>query len=485
MKLAPIFHAVKNGSVEEKTAFWHLCKTAAAGHPKGVSVGLTKIAFDVWAASYESGLSSSVRQDVREAFAGSFGSAAAVEGELDKLAQAGQITAEEREKLSGWVAESAIRDLAELTKHAGAVTDVLKKPQVIGALAGFVTGAGVGAWKDDKDPMRGAIAGAIPGTLIGATMGHGYAQHQTGKAEEAASKLLKNETGRGSAQHFLDAMWEAAGPGGNYSVDLRKVIEDNAHAIKAHHQAGHSHLPEFMLKHIPSPTDRLEYMRTVRQLMPRDKKASVQQKLADIMGGLDQGGQPPMDASQPPAGPEAAGQQGGQDAPEAIGEQDPQISDKIEGLDRGSKTIDNMIFLAQQVQLPQLAQELDQMRDQLTQHFADGNAYLPPELQHHFAQSEHAEAFMKKYKQRFGPVAGGGSKKTAYATPYGHHALERIGRGMEHLLEPFGRVHAHSGFVSEDERKKIVEEYNKLHPDEPAVHHPLVKKTATFSFRSR
>lgn len=321
MNLTPLFHAVKTGSTEEKAAFWHLCKTAAASHPQGVSVGLTKVAFDIWAASYESGVAFGVRQDVREAFAGSFGSAAAVEGELAKLAQAGQLNAEEHEKLAGWVAESAIQDLSELTKRAGAVTDILKKPQVMGAMAGFVIGAGIGAWSDDKDRARGALAGALPGALMGAAV---------------------------TAQ---------------------------------------------------------------RPLTPPAAKTAAQ-KLADIMSGLDQGGQPPMDANQPPAGPEAAGQQGGQ-GPEAIGEQDPQISDKIEGLDRGSKTIDNMIFLAQQVQLPQLAQELDQMRDQLTQHFADGNAYLPPELQHHFAQSEHAEAFMKKYKQRFGPVAGGGSKKTA------------------------------------------------------------------------
>lgn len=464
MNLAPLFHAVKTGSTEEKAAFWHLCKTAAASHPQGVSVGLTKVAFDIWAASYESGVASGVRQEVREAFAGSFGSAAAVEGELAKLAQAGQITAEEHEKLAGWVAESAVQDLSELTKQAGTVTDVLKKPQVLGAMAGFVTGAGLGAWKDDKDPMRGAIAGAIPGTLIGATLGHGYAQHQTGKAEEAASRLVKGESGRGSAQHFYDAMWQAATP------ELRQVIENNAQAITKHHEAGHSHLPAFMLRHLPDPGARLDFMKAVRQHMPRDKKASAQ-KLADIVSGLDQGGQPPMDANQPQPGPEAAGQQGGQ-GPEAIGEQDPQISDKIEGLDRGSKTIDNMIFLAQQVQLPQLAQELDQMRDQLTQHFADGNAYLPPELQHHFAQSEHAEAFMKKYKQRFGPVAGGGSKKTAFT--------RAVLRGSRDLNL--------NGIPSDEELEQL---RPHLNPTDLAsftaaiAKHEGGPKTASFSFRSR
>jgi hypothetical protein len=127
-------------------------------------------------------------------------------------------------------------------------------------------------------------------------------------------------------------------------------------------------------------------------------------KSADVQEGLEYGGEPPMNADQSPT-PAPEG--------EAIGAEPDPMAGQSEGLDKAHKVVDNMIFLAQQVQLPQLAQELDQMRDQIAEHFADGNAYLPPELQHHFAQSEHAEAFMKKYKQRFGSPAVGGTKKLA------------------------------------------------------------------------
>ena len=346
MRIPEIFHAVKTGSSHNKISFWNLCKSAAANDPAGTAVGLTKIAFEVWADAYERGMYPKIARENREAFAGSFGSAWAVEEMVLKMAEEGLISSDEADKLASFVAESAVRDLEEITKNAGFM-DIMKKPEVIGALSGAALGAGVGAWHDDKNRARGALAGIIPGALIGATMGHGWSN-----GEEAAGAVAKGLGG---------------GKGRGGSV----------------------------------------------------KKSALQLKLADILQGVEQGGQPPMNAAQPgsleggregmPASTDPSAQGG-----EAIG-QGPEISDgALDGHDKAQKTIDNMIFLAQQVQLPQLAQELDQKRDQLAEHFAEGHAYLPPELQHHFAQSEHAEAFMKKYKQRFGSVAGG-SKKMASA----------------------------------------------------------------------
>lgn len=252
MRLDTLFHAVKQAGAEEKKAFWKLCKTAASNDAGGVAVGLTKIAYDVWAGSYERGLDPVADQRSREAFASSFGSAYVAESMATKLAEAGQISSDERDYLHAVIAESAVRDLEEMTKSA------------------------------------------------------------------------------------------------------------------------------------------------------------------DVQEGLEYGGEPPMNADQsPPPAPEG----------EAIGAEPDPLAGQTEGLDKAHKVVDNMIFLAQQVQLPQLAQELDQMRDQIAQHFADGHAYLPSELQHHFAQSEHAEAFMKKYKQRFGSPAVGGQKKSAEMSPALRRAL--------------------------------------------------------------
>lgn len=103
--------------------------------------------------------------------------------------------------------------------------------------------------------------------------------------------------------------------------------------------------------------------------------------------------------------------QGGQEGPEAIGEQGDAQAGMVEDLNRAQDAINNLVFMAQQVQRPALAAQIQEQADALADHFARGNNYLPPEFQHHFAKSEHAEEFMKKYKQRFGPLGGKGSTK--------------------------------------------------------------------------
>lgn len=411
MRLFKVFHAVKTGSAEEKVAFWRLCKTAAASEGLPVPIGLTKIALDIWADGYESGMGATVDRSTREAFAGSFGSAAVAEQEFGKWAAEGRISEDEHDKLASWLAEGAVNDLVQLTKSAGTM-DVLRNPRVIGAITGTAIGAGLGAWKDDDNRARGAIMGAIPGALVGAALGHGVVQYQSAQAEaltknQAAqaeallAQAFQNEALRGRAQTAVDAYVQVAETLNDPS--LKRYILSHAKAIGDHHAAGHNHLPELMNKVITDPGKRIEFAARVAKMVPRTKKASMQSKLADIMQGLDQGGQPPMNADVPQGLPEGS---------EAIADPDQGQTEAMEGVDRAHKVVDNMIFLAQQVQLPQLAQEMEQNREGLANHFAEGNAYLPPELQHNFAQSEHAEAFMKKYKQRFGSPNVGG-KKTA------------------------------------------------------------------------
>lgn len=315
MNLPELFHGVKNAEPRQKRAFWELCKKAALVESDNMGVGLSKIALQIWADSYRSGAGNTLNQAEREAFAQSFSTNAIVENTIEKMASDGSIDADAHTQMREWVVDSAMADLAQLTKSA-ALTPEQKKQLLSKALqAAIVTGTmgtgayvgkNMGEWYDRDNPHRGAIAGAIPGATTGLLAG----------------------------------------------LDLARLA-----------------------------------------------------KSADMLPGgmpMDQGGMPPTDPNQGQAPPEA----------ETIGEQ-PQIQDgSLDALEKSKSVIKNLIFLAQQVQLPQLAQDIVQNQDSLMQHFAAGNNYLPPELQHHFAQSDHAAAFMDKYKKRFGPMAVTGSKKS-------------------------------------------------------------------------
>ena len=125
----------------------------------------------------------------------------------------------------------------------------------------------------------------------------------------------------------------------------------------------------------------------------------------------DQPPQDPQMQGRPPQDPNIAPQDPGQEGPEAIGEQTDLQGGMVEDLNRAQDTIKNLMFMAQQVQRPALAQQIQEQSELLLDHFSRGNNYLPPEFQGHFAKSEHAEEFMKKYKQRFGAIGGKSSAK--------------------------------------------------------------------------
>jgi hypothetical protein len=356
MHLFKLFHAVKEGTTSEKVAFWRLCKSVATANGVPAPVGLTKVALGIWADAYESGANPGADRAMREAFAGSFGCAVVAENELSKLAADGMLSSDEFEKCAAWVAESAVNDLVELTRGA--------EKQ---ALFGFGKGS---------SPKKAPSAKLPPLTV------------------RQFEELLQQGTpgmrvGRSS-----------------YDPDVLHAVEDHPeHGLMVHTY------PTSILEEVASDPEMLKSVAMGASGGPNYTEQDFGYKLADIMQGLDQGGQPPMnaDVQGPPAGDPPG-------KPEMIADPSSGAQDGLEGVDKAHQVVDNMIFLAQQVQMPQLAQELEQNRDSLAAHFSDGNAYLPPELQHHFVQSEHAEAFMKKYKQRFG-VVGGGSKKVADYDP--------------------------------------------------------------------
>ena len=415
MNFGNMFHGVKDGTPAQKLAFWDLCKEVASVDPRGMAVGLSKIAYQIWADHYDQGVKMASTQDRRDAFASSFGSAVVVDLAIEKMAEANEVDAIDCAKMRGWVAESAVNDLSEMTKSAAGFMDFLKKPEVIGALGGMALGAGIGAAVDKDDRARGALYGAVPGAIIGAMGGRDYGIHHANKIQEAAAQGVAHAQaatsaaqaqGRGRA--YFDAVSDAVkGKGGAAAPGIQEAVKANKGAIIEHYAAGHSHLPEVLQNAIPSARDRLGFAKEVNRSVGGifAKKGSLNQKLADVLQGVEYGGQPPMNADDSPPDQQAA-------ANESLGAPQPDAAvDSLSSGQEGNQVVDNMIFLAQQVQQPELAQTMEGMRDALAKHFSEGNTYLPRELQAHFPQSEHAETFMKKYKQRFGAIKG--SKKTA------------------------------------------------------------------------
>lgn len=112
-------------------------------------------------------------------------------------------------------------------------------------------------------------------------------------------------------------------------------------------------------------------------------------------------------------------------------QQQQQADQMAKELQQHHTTVDNLAFLADQVGLPSMSQEIQGTRDDLVNHFASGNTFLPHSLQKYFPRSEHAEQFIQKYKQRFAPLTsgggksggGGGSKKAASELPFWLKAL--------------------------------------------------------------
>ncbi len=124
----------------------------------------------------------------------SFASALAV----DQMINASEKTAEEKTFLLKLNADSALQDLQDLVKIANPswYTD----PKILAALGG-TAGAGLGAWSDEENRLRGAVVGGIGGAALGGLGGLALQQMQdnanTAKAIEDAAKdqALKDDIG--------------------------------------------------------------------------------------------------------------------------------------------------------------------------------------------------------------------------------------------------------------------------------------------------
>jgi len=160
---------------------WNAMKVAALAGGNDLVPALAQAAIEKWA-SVEAGARLGHPREMREAFASSVAGAAMVDVAIEKLAEAGRYTEAEREFMLDLNAEAAVRDLQHLCKTAGFLTNALQTmqqhPKATGAVVGGAVGAGLGAWKDDENRLRGAVSYGVPGAAIGAMAGHAYQNHQ-------------------------------------------------------------------------------------------------------------------------------------------------------------------------------------------------------------------------------------------------------------------------------------------------------------------
>ena len=174
--------ALADDALEGKLQLWHRMKTAARKDPEGLFTGLFKLALDVWGDHRATGIKTAADSSLREALSISFASAALVDETVAKMARDGDLTEEDSLKLAALNAESAIGDLEELTKEAlspsleNALYQVGAHPYLATVPISTAVGAGLGAWRDKDNRLRGAGAGALGGAVVGGLLGKGVSQ---------------------------------------------------------------------------------------------------------------------------------------------------------------------------------------------------------------------------------------------------------------------------------------------------------------------
>lgn len=156
---------------------WESFKSAALSSGLPITEALPRFALEKWAEAAADRPGSPGRA-MREAVTASIVGAALTDIAIDKLAAEGAYTEPEREYLRQLNAEAALGDLGFLFKSALSLDPFRNHPKLTGGVVGGMLGAGFGAWKDEDNRVRGALAYGVPGAAIGALGGHLYEGHK-------------------------------------------------------------------------------------------------------------------------------------------------------------------------------------------------------------------------------------------------------------------------------------------------------------------
>ncbi len=258
----PDFHAVKVLlNAQEKTAsagyrktvaseqrgLWERMKAAAERTGDPVR-GLAGEALRIWSETERTGTKTASSREEREDAARSFASNYLVDVKIAELRAKGEVTEQEAEKLATLSAEAAIDDLCYLTreaeKTAGIPASFYTDPRVIGAGIGAVGGAGIGAWDDKDNRLRGAAMGGLLGMPLGAVGGQVVKELMDQRSSETAQALAKAQ----QAQRQYDLLSRAAEDLGSMSPAANIIGHpDNRKRLMDHFNAGNKDLPIDML----------------------------------------------------------------------------------------------------------------------------------------------------------------------------------------------------------------------------------------------
>lgn len=258
----PDFHAVKVlVEAQEKTAsagyrervaseqrgLWERMK-AAAERTSDPTTSLAGEALRVWSETERTGTKTAASREEREGAARSFASNYVVDAKIAKLLADGEITAREAEKLATLSAEAAISDLMYLTRSSGetkTAAPLYMDPRVIGAGIGAVGGAGIGAWDDKDNRLRGAAMGGLLGMPLGVVGGQVVKEimdHRATSAAQALEELKGKAATRAALEEKYEALRRAAEDMGMFA-HARNVVDNHRDQILSHWEAGNKDLP--------------------------------------------------------------------------------------------------------------------------------------------------------------------------------------------------------------------------------------------------
>jgi hypothetical protein len=320
-----------------RLALWGSMKAAAERTPDVLS-GLAKIALLVWSETNRSGEKTASTRAEREAYALSFAANYLVDTKIASAYEAKEISLSDAIKLSHLSAEAALEDLAGVVKTA-------LDPRLVGAGIGAAGGAVAGAVSDKDNRWRGAGMGALmgmPAGYLGGQVVHELGQNAAATAEKAR---------RG--QEAFDKLKIYAGHMGSAGNNLPAALDKNKNALVSSFGDGKRVIPTSLMEAL-GPND-------FEQLLKLDRSYG-----GTVFGKTSMfGGAPAQGATAAQPAPQAQGGQGVPLNPEAVR--------------KGTAGYQQLVSYGQTIGngLPEL---IEQNKDAVIQHFAEGNKHMPPQI---------------------------------------------------------------------------------------------------------
>lgn len=382
-----------SGLTARRLALWGSMKAAAEREPD-VLTGLAKIALRVWSETSRSGEKTASTRAEREAYALSFAANYLVDTKIASAYEAKELSLVDAIKLSHLSAEAALEDLAGVVKVAGVSAPWLKAveaehearkksgekpsdmaipgvgefkhlfgntyqakkvaaekialnprlidPRLIGAGVGAVGGAAVGAASDKDNRWRGAGMGALMGMPVGA-LGGQIAREIGQNAAAGAEKARRG-------QEAFDKLKIYAGRMGAAGNNLPAVLDKNKDSLVSAFGDGKRVIPNALMEAL-DPND-------FEQLLKLDRSYG-----GAVFGKTSMYGAAPQGQTGAPGG--APGGQGVPLNPEAVR--------------KGAAGYQQLVSYGQTIGngLPEL---IEQNKDAIVQHFAEGNKHMPPQI---------------------------------------------------------------------------------------------------------